>query len=171
MSVLPYQTILKYCETKELITPWNDREVIRGKSYGLSHCGYDVRIKLPEPEDDDRVYINDEGLKAIKMRLNDTLLASTIERIKMPNDLVAIVHDKSSWARVFVAAQNTVAEPGWEGWLTIEITTHSEWVTFYEGDPIAQLMFHRLEEPTERPYTGKYQNQPDQAVPAMNEAS
>lgn len=168
MSVLPYQTIKALCAESAysegsgqegLVWPFNEREVIRGKSYGVSHCGYDIRIKLPEDK------------STMLLAPGTFLLASSVERIKMPNDLVAIVHDKSSWARLGLALQNTVLEPGWEGFITLELTTHRDWITIYDGDPIAQLIFHRLEEATEKPYVGKYQNQADRPVEAINEVT
>lgn len=178
MSVLPYQTLKTLCigssyelalngkmEQKGLVWPSSERTVVRGKSFGLSHCGYDIRISVPDGGH------TVGGHKAYTLNPGDFLLASSMERIKMPNDLVAIVHDKSSWARMGLALQNTVLEPGWEGWITLEITAHRKPVTIFDGDPIAQLMFHRLEEPTEKPYTGKYQNQLDGAVEAINEVS
>lgn len=169
MSVLPYQTIKGLAEGSTwdpateiqtgLVFPYSEREVVRGKSFGVSHCGYDIRIALPE------------GRRSLTLNPGSFKLAVSVERIKMPNDLVAIVHDKSSWARLGLALQNTVLEPGWEGHITLELTTHRDWVTIYDGDPIAQLIFHRLEEATEKPYTGKYQNQPNVPVEAINEAS
>jgi dCTP deaminase len=78
----------------------------------------------------------------------------------MPTDVIGFVHDKSTLARFGIAVQNTVIEPGWTGILTIELTNHSDeflWLT--AGQPIAQIVFHELDAPTERPYSGKYQNQ------------
>ena len=34
---------------------------------------------------------------------------------------MGIVHDKSTWARRGLVVQNTVIEPGWHGYLTIEV--------------------------------------------------
>jgi dCTP deaminase len=98
------------------------------------------------------------------------MLASTIEHFDMPNDVMAIVHDKSTWARRGVAVQNTVIEPGWRGWLTLEITMHA-WrlLRIRSGTPIAQIVFHRLEAPTERSYQGKYQDQRRGPQPAIRE--
>ncbi len=86
----------------------------------------------------------------------------------MPNSVMGIVHDKSSWARHGVAVQNTVIEPGWRGYLTLELTNHSQQTrTIKPGDPIAQIVFHWLDEPTKQPYEGKYQDQaagPQEAI-------
>ncbi len=86
----------------------------------------------------------------------------------MPDNVMGIVHDKSSWARKGLTVQNTVIEPGWAGFLTLELTYHGESELFvHYGDPIAQIVFHRLDEITEQPYIGKYQNQergPQEAI-------
>lgn len=121
-----------------------------GTSFGLSACGYDVRV-------------------AQKRRLGpgDFVLASTLERFVMPNDVMAQVADKSTWARRGLAVQNTIIEPGWEGWLTLELTNHgSNIISLQEGTPIAQIIFMRLDQPTEQPYEGKYQNQENRPVEA-----
>lgn len=88
------------------------------------------------------------------------MLLSTMERFTMPNDVVGIVHDKSTWARRGLAVQNTVIEPGWSGYLTLEVTNHGhDVIQCWGGVGIAQIIFHRLDEPTDMPYDGKYQNQ------------
>lgn len=170
MTVLSYQTIKLLSQDsswdpeaevqKGMIWPYSERGVQNGMSYGCSNCGYDIRVKLP-----------DEKSK-VMLAQGAFLLASSYERIKMPNDLVGIVHDKSSWARKGIALQNTVLEPGWEGFITLEITYHQlDYEILNDGDPIAQILFHRLDQPTAKPYTGKYQNQEDRPVEAIHEAS
>lgn len=85
----------------------------------------------------------------------------------MPCDLMGIVHDKSTWARRGLSVFNTVIEPGWHGFLTLELVYHGEGeLIIPAGAGIAQVVFHMLEEP--RAYTGKYQNQPDKPVPARS---
>lgn len=137
--ILPAQSIRKI----KPILPFFERTVHNGMSYGLSHAGYDVRIA-----------------ETIRLVPGTSCLASTMEEFFMPNDLVAFVHDKSTWARRGLSLFNTVIEPGWQGFLTLELVNHSNKELFIaEGDPIAQIIFMRMEEPTEKPYTGKYQNQ------------
>lgn len=86
----------------------------------------------------------------------------------MPHDLVGSVRDKSSWARKGLAVQNTVIEPGWRGYLTLELTNHREWtITVKEGSPIAQVLFEKLDEETLLPYDGRYQDQSPEPVGAI----
>ncbi len=137
---------------KSIIEPFCDRTDFEGMSYGVSYAGYDIRIK-----------------QACCLIPGWFQLASTIERFQIPNNMVAVIHDKSTWARRGIFVQNTVAEPGWEGYLTLEITNNSpNKIIIPEGAPIAQMMFHMLSEPLTRVYDGKYQDQPDWPVEAIH---
>lgn len=135
-----------------------------GVSYGLGEAGYDIRIKQDiKFQPDNRhpkgcvVYVDawgEEGRFA---------LASTIEQFQMPNYLTGIVHDKSTWARRGLSVFNTVIEPGWFGYLTLELVYHgNDELIIPAGSGIAQVMFHEVQAPAA--YTGKYANQPDRPV-------
>jgi dCTP deaminase len=88
----------------------------------------------------------------------------------MPAQVCGIVHDKSSWARRGLAVQNTVIEPGWRGFLTLELTNHGDEVLEIEaGSPIAQILFHWIDHPPENLYSGKYQDQRPGPVPYIHE--
>ena len=149
--ILSAQTIRRY----GIITPFCERTVFNGLSYGLSSCGYDVRI-------------NEFMLFRGALQFG---LASTIEHFEMPNNVVGRVHDKSTWARRGLAIQNTIIEPGWKGFLTLELSNnnHNNTLRIEEGSPIAQIIFELLDEPTETPYSGKYQDQPNWPVNAKLE--
>jgi dCTP deaminase len=137
--ILPAQTI----RALRPIEPFCERTMHRGMTYGLGPAGYDVRIA-----------------ETVTLRQGGFCLASTIERFEMPDDLLAIVHDKSTWARRGLCVQNTVLEPNWRGFLTLELSMHAPGeLEILAGDPIAQIVFHRLEAPTEQPYDGRYQDQ------------
>ena len=102
------------------------------------------------------------------VRQGDFTLASTLEHFAMPNDVLGHGADKSTWARRGLAAQNTIIEPGWRGFLTLELTNHgAEVISIKAGTPIAQIIFHRLEASAERPYAGKYQDQENCPVEAI----
>lgn len=159
MTVLSGQSIRR----RGIFTPFSERTSHHGLTYGLGPSGYDVRIA----ED-------------IVLPPGGFTLASTMEHFDIPADLVGIVHDKSTWARRGITLQNTVAEPGWRGYLTLEITNHNpprRWWQFWRrgagtvvlrrGMPIAQIIFHALDEPAEKAYDGKYQDQKSGPQPAL----
>ncbi len=130
---------------KGMVTPFLERShhELSGTSYGLSFCGYDIRLD-----------------KITTIHPGGFVLASSVEQFDMPDDVMAVVHDKSTWARHGLAVQNTVIEPGWRGFLTLELTNSARRsFTLAAGTPIAQIVFHLLDTPTEKPYRGKYQDQ------------
>lgn len=145
-----------------IFEPWSERTVVRGLSHGLSAAGFDVRVgSIKDVPEADGVYTLAPGAFA---------LAVTVERFSIPPYLLAIVHDKSTWARRGLAVQNTVAEPGWNGWLTLELKNEgADFLKIRSGDPIAQIIFHQMVTSPERAYSGKYQDQPAVPVPALLE--
>jgi dCTP deaminase len=142
--ILPAQEIRRRSTSlTPMIAPFVERGIVRGMSYGLGPASYDIRIAenmIIEP--------------------GEFALASTVERFSIPNDVLIVAHDKSSWARRGLAVQNTIFDPGWRGYATLELTNHGrEALTIVAGDPIAQVVCHLLMEATCQPYTGKYQDQ------------
>ena len=95
-------------------------------------------------------------------------LFSTIEKFQMPNNICATVHDKSTWARRGLAVQTTFIDPGWCGFLTLEISYHGTGIIKIPSMVgIAQMVFHKLDEETELPYKGKYQHQGEEPQKAL----
>ena len=141
-----------------------------GTSYGLSEAGYDIRLKQdlqfrPEGTNGPHVWKQTPPMRGGPITDGRFVLASAIEEFDMPTDLIGVVHDKSTWARQGVSVFNTVIEPGWKGFLTLEIVFHgNEPVHIPAGSGIAQVVFHQLQNPAE--YKGKYQNQKDEPVPS-----
>ena len=155
--ILPAQKIRFLCSgaygQRPMLDPFHERTVANGMTFGLGPAGYDVRIK-----------------QRVTLMRGEFVLASTIERFAIPNDVLAKVADKSTWARRGLAVQNTIIEPGWSGWLTLELTNHGySPIDIEAGSPIAQIIFHQLLEPTEIPYRGKYDQQADAPVAAIME--
>jgi dCTP deaminase len=91
-------------------------------------------------------------------------LAKSVERVRVPDDCIAILIAKSTYARAGIGLNTTPIEPGWEGIITIEIinytprpnTVYSDMgigqLVFIGGTGVAQVPYHSKK----RPY---YQNQ------------
>ena len=93
------------------------------------------------------------------------VLGSTLERVSLPNDLVARLEGKSSLGRLGLLIHSTAGyvDPGWDGYLTLELSNVANLpITLYPGMKIGQISFFRLTTEAERPYGsagGKYQGQ------------
>lgn len=198
MSQLSAQSIKMLCQSSRffglvkqepMITPFEETKmIVNGKSYGLSSASYDVRIAHdltlgPNPSlllakmckgIDYRGYRTEHLMEAWRDRITSLppsyALAHTIEDFVMPNNVVGYVCDKSTYARVFVSAFNTLFDPGFRGNATLELVNlGAETVTYKKGDPVCQFAFEWLDKKTDRPYRGKYQNQTKEAHGARYE--
>ena len=71
-------------------------------------------------------------------------------------------------ARRGLSVFNTVIEPGWKGFLTLELVYHgSNVLELPAGTGIAQVIFSEVMNPVK--YTGAYQNQADRPVPSLTQ--
>src|SRR5215467_3210486 len=153
--ILSAQSIRRRCVegSPPLIDPFVERAVVRGISFGLSAASYDVRIA-----------------ESVTIDPGEFVLASTMERFCIPDDVLVVAHDKSSWARRGLAVQNTIFDPGWRGYATLELTNHGRSsLALLAGDPVAQVVCHLLTEPTAQAYAGKYQDQEAGPQPARDD--
>lgn len=109
--------------------------------------------------------------QSLRVTPNDTfvlppqrvVLASTKEKVSLPNDLVAHVEGRSSVGRMGLLVHVTAGyiDPGFEGAITLELFNlhqHTP-VEIPTGMRIAQLTFTELQCAAEQTYDGKYQHQ------------
>lgn len=138
----------------DIISPMVDRKLVHeksGTSYGLTECGYDIRVA-----EDVWLFL---GRRFV--------LTYSMEKFRMPPDLMGRVLNKSTWARMGVdASMTTNIEPGWVGFLTIELRySRALPLLIPKGSGIAQIIFERIVEDAK--YNGKYQNQGAIPQPAI----
>ena len=147
--IINAQSLIKAAPIKDMLT---SKHIFNGVSHGLSMAGYDIRIA----ED---VFFGEHGVSVDgEWKTGRFTLASAVEEFDMPYELVGVVHDKSTWARRGLAVFNTVIEPGWRGFLTLELVHHGlRPLHVKAGSGIAQVIFSQLAKPSA--YSGKYQDQ------------
>lgn len=78
------------------------------------------------------------------------VLVSTLETIKVPNDLMAVLYPRSSTNRKGLSLDLTgIVDSGYEGQLTLPIrnNTHSQTVRLYPGERMCQIVFEELTGP------------------------
>ena len=83
------------------------------------------------------------------------VLGSTLERVKLPDDLVARLEGKSSLGRLGLLIHSTAGfiDPGWDGHVTLELSNVANLpITIYPGMKIGQISFMQLSEPAATPY-------------------
>jgi dCTP deaminase len=123
----------------------------------------DVRKDLPDLTEieeipDDTPFILHPG---------EFVLASTLESVTLPDDVVARLEGKSSLGRIGLLIHSTAGyvDPGWSGHLTLELSNVANLpVTLYYRMKIGQISFLRLSTPADNLYGSpvlgsKYQGQ------------
>lgn len=193
MAILTDAAIRMLCQGnqfhKPMLEPFIEGE--QGKniiSRGLSHAGYDLRLgtKVLIFKNSYNEPINPKTLRndpAVMNRVFDIIddlkegqqvwipphgyiLGYSLEYIRMPRHLKGCCTGKSTLARCGIAINTTPIEPGWEGFLTLEIANQTPCpVIVFAGEGIAQLEFHTLFGELNQDYGqkgttgGKYQKQ------------
>lgn len=96
------------------------------------------------------------------------VLATTMEYIKLPEDITAFVEGRSSLGRLGLFIENAGwVDAGFEGQITLELyNANSCPIRLYKGMRICQIVLARLDRKAQKPYAGKYQKQRG-ATPSM----
>ena len=184
MSIKNDRWIKRMATHHGMIDPFLDHQVSDGKiSHGLSSYGYDVRVAhefkvwrsitkpglMVDPKEfDPDAFFPATGDSCV-IPPNGFALAATVERFKIPADVMAICVGKSTYARCGLAIHATPLEPGWEGTLTLELAnvTPSP-LMVHANEGIAQLLFFQGDERPETTYAdrkGRYQGQTGITLP------
>jgi dCTP deaminase len=105
--------------------------------------------ELVEVTDEDDPFILHPG---------EFVLASTLERVGVPDDLVGRVDGKSSLGRLGLLTHATAGfiDPGFNGHITLELSNVATLpITIYSGMKVAQISFERMTTPADEPYGSK----------------
>jgi len=184
MAVLSDKTIRKLALEEGMISPFEDKQVRDGKiSYGLSSFGYDARVseefkiftnvnsEIVDPKDFRPTNFVTKNVPVCIIPPNSFVLARTIERFKIPKDILVICLGKSTYARCGIIVNVTPLEPGWEGHVTLEFSNTTPLpAKIYANEGVAQFIFLKGNETPEVTYAdrnGKYMGQTGVTLPKV----
>lgn len=140
--------------------PWTLRKKL-GKLYTAFGWGPSIDIK----EQDDSAFHYTETTGDVTIPPGTFVLATTKERVELPDDVAANVLGRSSLGRIGISVHQTAGfvDNGFEGTITLELSNHGPApVTLYENQRICQIVFKELTSPSDVPYGhegSQYQNQ------------
>jgi dCTP deaminase len=112
-------------------------------------------IDVKQPADDLMEMIEVGTDEPMFLHPHEFVLGSTIERVKMPDDLVGRLEGRSSLGRLGVVIHSTAGylDPCFEGNVTLEISNLANLpIALYPGMRIGQLSFSQMTTAAERPY-------------------
>ena len=124
-------------------------------------------INVKEAQEDLTELVEVDGDQPFILHPGEFVLGSTLERVRLPDDLVARLEGKSSLGRLGLLIHSTAGfiDPGWNGHVTLELSNVANLpITIYHGMKIGQLSFVQMSEPADNPYGAdalgsKYQGQ------------
>jgi dCTP deaminase len=162
-SVLSDATIRRLVEEGRIVMePWEPGlvqpasvDLRLGDTFRVFHNHRAAAIDLREPPTNLTEEVAIEGDQAFVIHPGEFVLGRTLERVELPDDVVARIEGKSSIGRLGLIVHATAGfvDPGFNGTLTLEITNLTRIpIKLYAGLPIAQLSFMTLDAPAERPY-------------------
>lgn len=184
MAIKADRWIRKQALEHGMITPFVEKQVRENViSYGLSSYGYDVRIAdeykiftnlnstIVDPKKfDPNSFVDFKGEICI-VPPNSFALGRTVEHFIIPKKVMTICVGKSTYARCGIITNVTPLEPGWEGYVTMEISNTTPLpARIYSGEGIAQILFFESDEECLSSYAdkkGKYQGQVGITLPKI----
>ncbi len=189
MSLQSDRWIKERAELDGMIEPFVEEQVrydAEGNkliSYGLSSYGYDLRVS-----DEFMVFTNVHNCvidpknfnhnSFVSMKVNQCIvppnsfaLARSVEYFRIPEDVLAICVGKSTYARCGIIVNVTPFEPGWEGYVTLEISNTTPLpAIIHANEGLAQVVFYKGSEACLTSYSdrgGKYMRQRGITLPVV----
>jgi len=184
MSIKADRWIQEMAKERAMISPFVEKQMRENViSYGLSSYGYDVRIadeykiftnlnsttvdpKMFDPQS----FVDFKGEICV-IPPNSFALGRTVEYFKIPRQTMTICVGKSTYARCGIITNVTPLEPGWEGFVTLEISNTTPLpAKIYSNEGIAQILFFESDEACMASYAdkqGKYQGQTGVTLPKV----
>jgi dCTP deaminase len=108
------------------------------------------------------------GPEGFRVNPHEHVLATTLETVCLPDDLVGLVNVRSTFARLGLYIPPTVIDAGFCGQVTIEIIGSAYPVRLYPGQRFLHVVLVKTTSPVARPYRGKYQGQRGVTPPRLD---
>ena len=130
-----------------------------------NHTAGIIDVKQDLEDLTEMVNVDPDGV--FMLHPGEFVLGSTLERITVPDDLVARIEGKSSLGRLGLLIHSTAGfiDAGFDGHITLELSNVASLpITIYPGMKIGQISFVRMTTPADNPYGkgargSKYQGQ------------
>jgi dCTP deaminase len=184
MGLKPDHWIRKMSLEHGMIEPFVDSQKREGViSYGVSSYGYDMRVAdefkvftnvhsaIVDPKNFSPQSFVDIQTDVCIVPPNSFALARSVEYFRIPRTVLTLCVGKSTYARAGIVTNVTPFEPGWEGYVTLEISNTTPLpAKIYANEGIAQVIFFEADEECEVSYAdkaGKYQKQVGVTLPKL----
>ena len=157
-----------------VIDPFDERfvqpssvDVRVDRSFRVFHNSRYTHIDVRQPMEGLTELVVKDGEEPFILHPGEFVLGQTLERVTLPDDIVARLEGKSSLGRLGLLIHSTAGfiDAGFEGNITLELSNVANLpITIYRGMPIGQISFMAMDQPVEHAYGSgakgsKYQGQ------------
>jgi dCTP deaminase len=137
------------------------------RQFRVFHNARHPYIDVRKPMEDLTELVEVPGDEPFILHPGEFVLGQTLERVTLPDDVVARLEGKSSLGRLGLLIHSTAGfvDAGFSGNLTLELSNVANLpITIYHGMPIGQMSFMRMDAAVEHAYgseetRSKYQGQ------------
>ena len=161
--LLSDRDIAKLCASGEIeIDPYDPQMIqpasidVRLDRYFRLFDNHKYSVIDPALPQDDLTHLVDVGQSApFVLHPGEFVLGSTLERVRLAENLAARLEGKSSLGRLGLLTHSTAGfiDPGFNGHVTLELSnTATMPILLYPGMKIGQLCFFQLSSSAEKPY-------------------
>ncbi len=164
--LLSDRDIAKLCASEQIeIDPYDPQMIqpasidVRLDRYFRLFDNHKYSVIDPALPQDDLTHLVDVGQSApFVLHPGEFVLGSTLERVRLAENLAARLEGKSSLGRLGLLTHSTAGfiDPGFNGHVTLELSnTATMPILLYPGMKIGQLCFFQLSSSAEKPYGSK----------------
>lgn len=164
--LLSDRDIAKLCASGDIeIDPYDPQMIqpasidVRLDRYFRLFDNHKYSVIDPALPQDDLTHLVDVGQSApFVLHPGEFVLGSTLERVRLAENLAARLEGKSSLGRLGLLTHSTAGfiDPGFNGHVTLELSnTATMPILLYPGMKIGQLCFFQLSSSAEKPYGSK----------------
>ncbi len=102
------------------------------------------------------------------LQAHEQVLLSTLEYVKVPDDVAGFVELRSTWARHGLSMPPTIIDAGFEGNITLEVVNNAPYgIMLKPNTPFAHIVFNKLSNRASVPYSGTYSGQRGVRLPKL----
>lgn len=124
----------------------------------------DKIFELQSPKYEE-LYVKENIANTLLLGRFEKVLVATLEKISLPNNLMAFCQLRSTFSRAGVSIPPTVVDAGFAGNLTIQLSGGPFPVRIPLKTRFLHLVFAELKTPLTKGYEGKYKNDSGVAAP------
>ncbi|MEM0200780.1 MAG: dCTP deaminase [Candidatus Micrarchaeaceae archaeon] len=130
--------------------------------------GVDFVLDPSKEEDVKKEYILEKNKKEIIINSHEQVLMSTIEYLKMPDNVMGFVELRSTWARHGLIMPPTIIDAGFSGNITLEVfNASSNAILLKPGLRFAHIIFATTLNRVSNAYSGSYFGQMGVKLPKV----